>query len=1061
MNICRTLFLFVLLSILTVAAVSADAADQFRWGGDIDQISITGDILFVKQAGDLTSYDLTTSLPTRLDAIGHFNAYPQDITVRGNLIALQDGYKVILVDVSDPNALTIVGTYGDDEYGASLYGYDGQRLVVYNRTLDQIELVDISQPSAPIVASILDLQPILSFNFYFSGDLLYYYGSTPRCWNCPGSIERRYIYDISDPTNPNLLYGAESDDGSSVLSSWTEIEQVGTTLYAASHWTFEAWDVSNPVQPVLTAELPLSALDLAIGDGEIFLERYGDSNIAVVDMATFTNTRSLAGTGTTNRIAFGNGRLATASTTAISILTPQGDPMASWEEPQYVDSVLTLNDLVYVTSSVGLTVADWDGTTLQTVANLPAAARATSLQTDGQHLYANHFGTLQLIKLSTPTTPELVATIDPPAGLFVVDGQRLYVVSEGSVFIYDTTDIANPLQIGSFTATMQRARINVHDGIFYVYDAFNGLSLYDVSNPAAPTLLKTYPDIDGIGRIAFRDNVAVVITESGLNTAEATLRFYDITDPLNVVEVGTPYTYFGYTHELRVEGDVVFIANGSSLTNGSWGAEIVSIADVNQPQRIASVETWGRGRDLAYANGSLFVADIMGGLVIEPLELPSADERLSVSFTPTTPTFPATGGQVEFVVEIENVSSADSWQDPITITGIDTTPFGTIAPDPAFYTNECWWWLPTLWPGQSWKCHFTIHLSAESIEPNEPLTAIVSATSEQGTQLTASDATTVMVAAGAGLGTLADWRDDPESVYGTYAQYIDGDGDGSYETYGYLIGDTNFNGRCDMFETWWTQNCIVLTADEAYHLLWSDDSSDNRYTLARTLMVSWFNVRAGNDYLCSGIDIATNLAVLWLHDHAPNGNPNLGGTSVTGAAWDERAWNESWLDWYNNKSDPCASRAAFAFQWADVPNANVVASAPADVRAEVLWLMATDGTLRSQLNGLRHSIEMVVASDGVVSVDLIAEVDAAYNALHAAGSPTLQNWLTSAYAALDLPQYVDQSAPSTWDTLNDGAQIPTAVALQSQTAHHSLPIILGVILLTMMALTLFVQRRMQ
>ncbi len=436
---------------------------------------------------------------------------------------------------------------------------------------------------------------------------------------------------------------------------------------------------------------------------------------------------------------------------------------------------------------------------------------------------------------------------------------------------------------------------------------------------------------------------------------------------------------------------------------------------------------------------------------------------------------PATGSFIEYTVIVKNTSSPDLWMHPIQVNLYQSGLFGEIAPNPFTYESDCFWWMPKLWPGQSWECHYNVFVTG-----NNSVEQVTVTGNPEGTVLTVvgSDTASLTVQQGPGVYAAEEWLPRTDRVKW---QLVDTNNDGVSDSQGIVIGDYNLNGTCDQYEVWWTQQCIVLSRTQVESLLADGSNSDQRVLLLREMTATWLNILAHNDYVCAGMDIALNLGAMWLYDTgAPGGIPAAGGTPVYAGTqpWWDFSWDYDWMKWYNETGGQCATDAT--------PNGRTTSDFDA-FSAPIFHTFLTDAQtlaldevlynnpeLRQRINALYRQIVPLYMLDGDVSSDLIAEATSLYTDLLAATEESADASAAAAEVAQamqqvwtqkNISQYEGQDARSAWNSFNVLTMIvPTAVAMIASSAAQagSLALVLLVVMLTgISSAALIVKRRMQ
>ena len=418
---------------------------------------------------------------------------------------------------------------------------------------------------------------------------------------------------------------------------------------------------------------------------------------------------------------------------------------------------------------------------------------------------------------------------------------------------------------------------------------------------------------------------------------------------------------------------------------------------------------------------------------------------MGVSLQPSRSTIPPSGGYVDYGVVVQNTSSADSWQYPIQTVKYSDNLAGELAPNPFSYETNCFWWLPTLWPSQSWPCSYNILITATTNR-----TVTVNAIAANGAiTLQQAGSATVNVAEGSGVATATWWRNNPDQI-ASLIRPIDTNNDGTADLTGVLIGDWNLNGRCDIYEIWWTKKCVVLTAAQIQTVFNTPINGDERLTLFQSLLATWLNIASGNDYLCATMDTPVNLALIWLYDYAPQGNPLDGGTAVAtnSQIWNDFSWDHYWMASYNeNGGTNCAidrdtgrrttvARSADAeFDFFAPPP--FVATVDPVLVAGYNAVLANNPSLRDETLGLYRETIGLVMRDGIVSADYLTRLHTTFDRILPVSKLSIAYKLKLLWVDLNVDQYEGQSARQAWSKLGVKDSAET-----SMTPRIFLPLIL-------------------
>ena len=167
---------------------------------------------------------------------------------------------------------------------------------------------------------------------------------------------------------------------------------------------------------------------------------------------------------------------------------------------------------------------------------------------------------------------EVLFNISDPSNLFLVwsdvrfpryspyldvfiSGDYLYDIYNGLLRIRNISDPANPIPIGSYSATMQEIMVVGN----YVYGAdFSGLLIINIYDPTNPVLTDSC-DVPGYPNSVFVNGIYAYVA-----AGDSGFAVIDVIDPSNSMMVGY-YDTPGSANDVFVSGDYIYVADGSSL----------------------------------------------------------------------------------------------------------------------------------------------------------------------------------------------------------------------------------------------------------------------------------------------------------------------------------------------------------------------------------------------------------------------------------------------------------------------------------------------------------------
>jgi hypothetical protein len=161
---------------------------------------------------------------------------------------------------------------------------------------------------------------------------------------------------------------------------------------------------------------------------------------------------------------------------------------------------------------------------------------------------------LQVLDVTNPISPSLLAADLGPVGLGKVAGDRLYT---SDLRVFDISDPNRPVLLGVYPYPLDSAlRIEIVEP--YAYISNDGLTIVDISNPASPQFKGRYAISRTNPQLIASWDVRVVGDLAYLVAGEAGLYIIDVADKAHPVlrsHIATPE----YATDLRVAGRFAYV----------------------------------------------------------------------------------------------------------------------------------------------------------------------------------------------------------------------------------------------------------------------------------------------------------------------------------------------------------------------------------------------------------------------------------------------------------------------------------------------------------------------
>lgn len=201
-------------------------------------------------------------------------------------------------------------------------------------------------------------------------------------------------------------------------------------------------------------------------------------------------------------------------------------------------------------------------------------------------------------------TLELVGTIPGPATNVSAHEGRAYVSSGSTLRIFDIGQPAAPTLLGSYAFPQDVRGVRVSGSIAYVAMDFGGLGILDVADASAPTLLASIETPGQALSVAVAGSTAVVTNRlSGLE-------IINVSDPAAPVAQGS-YFAEGYATDVDARGSFAYVVDtpgGLSIIDLTQSGEVPAVG--TQPTREPSAAVAVTALD-GTAGGEMIVAGLM------------------------------------------------------------------------------------------------------------------------------------------------------------------------------------------------------------------------------------------------------------------------------------------------------------------------------------------------------------------------------------------------------------------------------------------------------------------
>ncbi len=572
---------------------------------------------------------------------------------------------------------------GDELYSGVYYDLHVSGNYLWTAAKRGVEVYDISDPRAPVFVSTLRT-PGLANGVFFKDDILYVgdvYGFVTIDASDPANLHQLGMYspgddggypervrvrgnyayvaaydaglqvfDVSEPASPQLI-----GEGAIEGFAWY-VAISGNRAYLAATFSIEAFDISDPANPIHLASIPKmfcfgleadgNALYVSYIDGFDILDVSDPANPTVIGTSGITGGNSAEAVALQNNIAYvahGNyidiidysvptapsqigyyftrahpRGLAAHGTVLYVIEDARGIEVidiADPAKPQFIvmlqpfntpnfQNILLQGDRLYVAQGIeGVRI--YDVSTPESpvqlgLLNTPGTAQNVAVQ--GNLMFVGDSATLVIGDITDPAAPVVLSSYRTTGNPWAAtaDGSYVYMTDIYGIHAFDITDPAAPNRLSVLFTNHSGAPYGIvkHGNHLFVAASHGGLWVVDASNPSRLRKLAQIPDDNSKSYY----DVAIVGAVAYLMTGSSKIDLYDITNPAAPTFLST-LELSGSLASLHVCGTKMFVAANTT------GLFVLDVSSPSAPVIIAGADTSGYCSGAAIADDIVFMSD--------------------------------------------------------------------------------------------------------------------------------------------------------------------------------------------------------------------------------------------------------------------------------------------------------------------------------------------------------------------------------------------------------------------------------------------------------------------
>lgn len=424
---------------------------------------------------------------------------------------------------------------------------------------------------------------------------------------------------------PGPLLGAPETPTMTLVGSalWTKARDIvvqGKLGYCAFENGLVILDLTDIKNPVRVSDLYLGGgLGLAVRDHWVYLAA-GGQGLKIVDvsdpkapalrgsLALEGEARDVIVDGSRAFVACGAGGLR-----IIDVVDPSS-PRArgTWTASGEVNHLALSGTTLYIAAgSAGLSIVDIDPVSAPAaLGSLALEGTAEGIALAGRYAYlADGSSGLRVIDVSDSATPRLAAALTASGYCRSVSCRGKYLCTgnlyDGGYQLYDISNPAAPTLLSTNKYTMYNESWNVilQEGLLAVVDYFSGIFFMDISDPVNPALAGMFFTPSSIVAAAVHGRFVLAVGElSGLQVL-------DIGFPARPLPVGTTDIFRG-VQGLAVAGDHAYVTD-------RWSVRVFDLKKIKQPTQVQALRLpAGVPRTIVTRGRQAFLSADLAGLYV-------------------------------------------------------------------------------------------------------------------------------------------------------------------------------------------------------------------------------------------------------------------------------------------------------------------------------------------------------------------------------------------------------------------------------------------------------------
>ena len=529
----------------------------------------------------------------------------EDVVVVGNTAYVASGDGVHIFNVQNPTAVTELGSVAAESYGEGL-AVDPPYILFADGDKG-LRILDATDPANPTQVAQVDTLGYIE-GISYGGDIVYMSAGS-----------RIHMIDYSTPASPT--YAGRIEDPVDWFQSATAR---GNTLFVADYYGgFHVYDVSTPASPQSIGYFDSGDRTARIAlDGDYAYIANGDEGVRILNVATPANVTQAAVIDTPGRALQTqvSGTLVYVADSqgiqVYDITTPASPTFAGKVETQApadgkAFGITVEGNYAYVAyGDAGLRILDASNPAALTQVSVldvregeEGAARQVVVSGDYAYV-ASRSAKVRVVDVSDPASPSIVSTLDVAgAGDVSLDGTLLAVAGDAGVTVFDITNPAAPSQLFASSDLGYADRVGVFGDYVYAITTGSNVRVFDATTPSAITLAGT------VATGGDYSEGRITVIDDKLYTTNGDLLIVDVSTKTAPAVLGT-FDAPSYSYSAGAEGIYAYVATERE------GIRLVDVSTPASPTEVGFAKPGEEMRDVAVRNGLVFAANGDGGVTV-------------------------------------------------------------------------------------------------------------------------------------------------------------------------------------------------------------------------------------------------------------------------------------------------------------------------------------------------------------------------------------------------------------------------------------------------------------